>query len=45
MLMNLGCVYQYTPIIPILGRMRQEDGESQASLGYMVRTYLKEKQK
>jgi hypothetical protein len=30
----------YTPVIPVLGRLRWED---QASLGYIGRTWLKEK--
>jgi hypothetical protein len=27
----------FTPVIPALGRLRQEDGEFEASLGYTVR--------
>jgi hypothetical protein len=29
------------PVIPALGRLRQEDHEFQASLEYIVRSYLK----
>jgi hypothetical protein len=29
------------PIIPVLGKMRQDDGEFYANLGYIVRLYLK----
>jgi hypothetical protein len=29
-----------TPVIPVLGRQRQEDQESKSSLNYIVRPYL-----
>jgi hypothetical protein len=32
---------RHTPIILALRRLRQEDGEFQARLGYTVRSYLK----
>jgi hypothetical protein len=31
-----------TSVIPALRRLRQEDGEFQSSLGYLVKPYLKE---
>jgi hypothetical protein len=36
-------VWWYVPVIPALGKLRQEEPEFQASLGYMIRTYLKKK--
>jgi hypothetical protein len=38
-------VWWYTPVISALGRLRQEDCESKASLEYIVRPYLKKKKK
>jgi hypothetical protein len=32
-------------VIPVLGRLRQEDCEFEASLGYTVRPYLETKKK
>jgi carbamate kinase len=32
------------PVVTAVGRLKQEDSESQASLGYMVRRSLKNKQ-
>jgi hypothetical protein len=41
---NKSCqVWWCTPVIPAFRRLRQEDGESQASLGYTVRPNLKSK--
>lgn len=34
-------VWCYTPIIPAVGRLRQEDGELKASLDYIERTSLR----
>jgi hypothetical protein len=34
-------VGRYIPIIPLLKRLRQEDHQFQANLGYRVRIYLK----
>jgi hypothetical protein len=34
-----------TPVFPVLGRLRQEDCEFQASLGYTERLSLKKKKK
>jgi hypothetical protein len=36
-------VWWCTPVIPILGRLRQEDHKFEDSLGYTVRAYLKKK--
>jgi hypothetical protein len=33
------------PVIPALGRLRQEDLELEAMLGYIVRHYLKRKKR
>jgi hypothetical protein len=33
------------PVIPVLGRMRQEDHKSEASLGYILNSFLRKKQK
>jgi hypothetical protein len=37
--------WQCTPVILALGRQRKENHEFQASLGYLVRPYLKKKVK
>jgi hypothetical protein len=35
---NLPCwEWWYTPVVPALGRLKQEDGEFKASLGYVVK--------
>jgi hypothetical protein len=34
-------VWWNTPVIPVLRKLRQEDCEFQASLGYIVKTLLK----
>lgn len=31
------------PVIPVLGRLKQEDHEVQANLGYIERHYLKKR--
>jgi hypothetical protein len=36
-------VWWYTSAIPALGRLRQEDHEFKASLGFTVRSFLKTK--
>jgi hypothetical protein len=41
--MKLG-IWWHTPVIPTLMRIRWEDGEFQANLGYIVRPHLKTKQ-
>jgi hypothetical protein len=41
----LGWVWWCTPVIPALRRLREEDQELEASLGYLVRPYLKTPQK
>jgi hypothetical protein len=33
--------WRYTPVIPALGKLRQEDLEFETSLSYMVRPCLK----
>jgi hypothetical protein len=38
-------VWWYTPIIPALGRLRKEDCECEASLHYIVKPCLKNKNK
>lgn len=35
----LGCARWYTPVIPALGKLRQEDGEFGVSLSCIVRLY------
>jgi hypothetical protein len=36
-----GCMWWFTPIIPMLGRLRQEDSELEVSLDYLARSCLR----
>jgi hypothetical protein len=38
-------LWWFTAVIPALRRLRQEDGELQASLGYTVRPYLQKRER
>jgi hypothetical protein len=38
---GLSWVWYYSPVIPALERLRQEDSEFEASLGYMAKSCLK----
>jgi hypothetical protein len=38
-------VWWYTPVIPALGKLRKEDHEFEASLGYIARAVSKKKKK
>jgi hypothetical protein len=35
--------YRHTPVIPVLGRLKQDNRKIQRSLGYIARPILKEK--
>jgi hypothetical protein len=35
----------FTPVIPALGRLRQEDHEFEANLGSIARSHLKKKER
>jgi hypothetical protein len=37
--------WRYTPVIPVLRRLRQENHEFMANLGYLGRSCLKKKKK
>jgi hypothetical protein len=41
----LGQVWWLTPVIPALGRLRQEGSEFEASLSYIARSCLRTKQR
>jgi hypothetical protein len=42
---SLSQEWWYTPVIPVLRRLRQENYEFHSSMGYIVRPYLNKKNK
>jgi hypothetical protein len=40
---KFGWVWWCIPVIPVLGRLKEEEHEFEAGLGYIVRIYLKNK--
>jgi hypothetical protein len=42
---NMSQVWWYTPVIPAVGRLQQEDLEFEGSLGYISKTLSQKNQK